>query len=112
MLSLVIGILAVARLTLLLTEEIGPMDMFLLIRKYFGLLDIINEDGSIEKIRIEQDNKLKENIAEILSCNMCCSVWAGVFVVILNMIPYLALFNTILALSMGAILLINVKDKM
>lgn len=84
--QLIILILATLRLTYLFTSESGPLDIFTKIRNYFGLIDIIDADGSSKQYVIESENKLYTMIQGILSCPMCCSLWMALIVVFIQKI--------------------------
>lgn len=86
--QLIILILASLRLTYLFTSESGPLDIFTKIRNYFGLIDIIDADGSNTQYIMadESNNKLYTMIQGILSCPMCCSLWMALIVVFIQMI--------------------------
>ncbi|MCB1711058.1 MAG: DUF1360 domain-containing protein [Candidatus Riesia sp.] len=100
--------LATARLTNLLVEEAGPFDIFLKIREYFGLLDILDEDtGNIDKVLIQDENSnpIYTMFGLVLDCKLCTSVWVSMVLIVLSKIKYLNVINTILSVSMMAILI-------
>jgi hypothetical protein len=108
-----INLLAVARLSFLLVDEDGPYSIFSKIRKYFGLVVIINIDGEEEKVALvdTDDSEFYTLMQGILDCKWCTSVWMSILVWALNLSPYTKWLNYILALSMAAILIFIVKDK-
>lgn len=102
-------ILAVARLTTLLVDEDGPFDIFLKIRNWFGIIDIIEENGDVYKELHVSDgnNVIYTMFAKMLTCKLCTSVWVAMGLVVLNKIKYLNIINLILSVSMGAIILMK-----
>lgn len=83
----IILILACLRLTYLFTSESGPFEIFTKIRNYFGIIDIIDADGSSKQYIVEDESKQLYTLGQgILSCPMCCSLWMALIVVFIQKI--------------------------
>ena len=97
----VVGVLATYRLTSLLYREKGPFDMFVWIRKRFGVIH--DHLGFPHGYPETMWGKLFE-------CTMCLSVWVGAGVTVVMMLGGWWVLLP-LALSGGAILCVEGVEK-
>jgi len=97
LLDFVIGILAVFRLSSLLTYEKGPLDVFIRWRRFVG---ITHDDAGLP---IEWPETF---LAGLTSCVWCNSVWIGGFWSVAYLISRdVTVFGSLfLALSSGAVI--------
>jgi len=76
---IILGILATARVTELLTYE----KIFASLREYFGIYNNVNTG---QNTFMDSGNKLKDFVGNMLSCFSCTSVWVALFVSMLYFI--------------------------
>lgn len=109
--ELILLALATWRITSLLKDEEGPFDIFVKLRKYFGVIDtdevVFDEYGNttIEPLRIIDDTF----IAKLFECHWCLSVWAAfgisVLAVLFSVIDSNYFLFYWLAISAGSIII-------
>lgn len=124
-----IFVLAAWRLSSLLNNERGFLNIFTIIRHIFGVRYVtyerVNDQEIIEKyltlkevIELGDDAltleaKYKWHISELFSCIWCMSVWVGFMLTLLYFVyPIIIVFYVSLAVSAGAIFIEIFRERL
>ena len=108
---LLLGSLAVTRLSLLFVEEDGPYGIFQKLRDRFGIVQFKDANDNILGQIVE--NGYDNILGSILDCKWCFSIWSSVILYLIYIIfpPLFLIITIILSFSMISIIINTILEK-